>query len=165
MTLYDTLFFMKSVLSLFKNMQAFSVLVGVACGAAISLVLFSYLVPHGSHAVAMFRKYVYQTRVTQEKNRESFADLYTTHTGDMKGMDHGAMGMGDPKNPYVMGAVVSEHDFLVQMKLHHEAALVMAQQVLTVPSLSNDVRVLANGILSTQTKEIAQMTAWLNAGK
>ena len=156
---------MKTITSLFSNMQAFSVLVGMACGAALGLVLFSTLVPHGPRAISMFRKYVYQTQVQEIKNKESFSNLPAVRVMTMEGMNHGGMMMGTSSNPYIIGTVVTEHDFLVQMKLHHEAALVMAQQVLVLPNIHNNVRTLANGILSTQTKEIADMTGWLNAGK
>ena len=146
-------------------MQAFSVLIGMACGSAIGLILFSTLVPHGPQAISMFRKYASHSDKIERRNREAFNQLPAVHAMNMEGMNHVGIVAGTSSNLYIMGTVVSEHDFLVQMKLHHEAALVMAKQVLALPNIHDNVKTLANGILSTQTKEIAEMTGWLNAGK
>ena len=157
---------MKSIVAIFKNMQAFSFLVGLAWGAALGLILFCYLVPHGPKAIAMLRSYTYrmlqQEKVIQ-KNKDEFRALYASPSSQMpmSGMNHGA----HPSNPYMMSEVTSESQFLNDMVLHHEAAVIMAEQVLKLPSIRTEVRNLANSIIKAQTIEMAQMKAWSNISK
>jgi uncharacterized protein (DUF305 family) len=47
------------------------------------------------------------------------------------------------------------------MILHHESAVVMAKQVLTVPGIHTEVRTLAHQIIEAQNKEISDMKKWL----
>ena len=68
-------------------------------------------------------------------------------------------------NPYMMGKITSERQFLQQMKLHHEAAVVMAQQVLLIRTIRPEIKKLANDIVSAQTTEIRMMKDWLSAWK
>ena len=70
-----------------------------------------------------------------------------------------------PTNQYMMSKVTSEKQFLKEMKLHHEAAVTMAQQVLAVPSIRPEVRDLAKDIIATQTTEIKMMRDWITAWK
>ncbi len=49
--------------------------------------------------------------------------------------------------------------FLKEMIVHHEGAVVMAQQVLATSKRPELIK-LANDIISAQTKEIAQMKEW-----
>lgn len=62
-------------------------------------------------------------------------------------------------NPYVMSPIKSEKDFLSQMVLHHESAVIMAQDVLKL-NPSDKVKKLAEDIISAQTKEIEMMKGW-----
>ncbi len=157
---------MKSILATFKNMQTFSFLVGLAWGAALGLILFCYMVPHGPKAIAMLRLYtarmVQQEKVAQ-KNRDEFTALYASPSSQMPmpGMNHGT----HTTNPYMMNDVTSESQFLNDMILHHEAAVRMSEQVLKLPSLQIEVRNLANSIIKTQASEIAQMKTWSNLSK
>jgi uncharacterized protein (DUF305 family) len=52
--------------------------------------------------------------------------------------------------------------FLKEMIVHHEGAVVMAQQVLATSKRPELIK-LANDIISAQTKEIAQMKEWQKA--
>jgi uncharacterized protein (DUF305 family) len=149
---------MKSIINVFKNMQAFSFLVGMAFGAAIGLVLFCYMVPHGPSAIKMLQHYVMHMRKEDVKNKEAFQKLYASSTIHMQEMSKGGHGS---HNPYLMSTVTSEEQFLRDMILHQQAAVTMAQQVLTVPVIHDEVRRLANDIITTQGKEIEEMQKWI----
>lgn len=56
----------------------------------------------------------------------------------------------------------ADHDFLVMMIPHHEAAVQMAKAELQYGKDSK-VRALAEQIISAQQKEIAEMTSWLKS--
>ncbi len=81
-------------------------------------------------------------------------------TGKEETMNHEAMGHTMP-NPYIMGNVMSEEQFLKEMILHHEAAVLMAKQVLSL-NPSEKVKQLADVIVSAQAREIADMKSWLD---
>ncbi len=146
----------KEITRLFKNLKAFDFLVGMSFGAAVGLVLFCYLVPHGPKAISMLRHYSQYTQTL--KNKKVFGKMDASSTLHA-GMRNDAMDMGGI-NPYMMSSITSEKQFLHDMELHHESAVLMAQQVLTLKSLHQEVEKLANDILNAQTKEIADMKAW-----
>ncbi len=54
-----------------------------------------------------------------------------------------------------------EHAFLMEMVVHHEGAVAMAEQVLE-KSQRAELRKLAEDIIAAQTSEIAQMRQWMN---
>ena len=142
---------MKKINSLFKNIQTFSFLFGASFGAAIGLSLFSFLVPDGIKMSSLYHAKV--SKIQETRNKEEMRKLYSSRDAKI-GHDTHMMS----NNPYVMGSVTSEEQFLRDMKLHHEAAIVMSQQVLALPSLRKEVKDLASGILSAQTGEIKLMT-------
>lgn len=146
---------MKKIVEIFKNMQTFSFLVGLAWGAALGLILFSYMVPHGPKAIAMLRTYtsrMLQQEKVAQRNRDEFAALYASPSSQMP-----MQGM--------MREVTSESQFLDEMVLQHKVSVTMAEQALRLPLLRTDVRNLANAIIKTQTTEIAQMKSWSNLSK
>jgi uncharacterized protein (DUF305 family) len=51
------------------------------------------------------------------------------------------------------------------MTLHHEAAIVMANQVLLLPNLHPEVKQLAEAIIKAQTTEVTQMKLWMKMWK
>ena len=71
---------------------------------------------------------------------------------------HQVMNMNS-ENPYVMSPITSEREFISQMVLHHESAVIMAQDVLKL-NPSEKVKKLAEDIISTQSKEIEMMKNW-----
>ena len=147
-------------------MQAFSMLVGMAFGATLGLILFCYMVPHGLHAIAMLQHYSMAMNGQDKRNKADFRALYASTTTIMPYMNHGKnMGTGVLGNPYMMKDITSEKQFLEEMKLHHESAVAMAKQVLTLPSIHKEVKNLANDIIRAQTSEIKMMTDWVNAWK
>jgi uncharacterized protein (DUF305 family) len=84
----------------------------------------------------------------------------------MAGMNHSSMSMDsmmeDMKNA-LKGKEGDEFDkeFLNQMIVHHEGAVVMAQDVLE-KSKRKELINLANEIISAQNKEIEMMKNWQN---
>lgn len=54
---------------------------------------------------------------------------------------------------------VFDQAFIKEMIIHHEGAIIMAQQVLHTSTRPELIK-LANDIISAQTNEIAQMKAW-----
>jgi uncharacterized protein (DUF305 family) len=122
------------------------------------------MVPHGPKAIAMLRHYTAHMRGEQkiaQKNRDDFQSLYMNHGTGTMAMNHD---MGTP-NPYVMSTVMSEKQFLQDMTLHHEAAIVMANQVLLLPNLHPEVKQLAEAIIKAQTTEVTQMKLWMKMWK
>ena len=55
--------------------------------------------------------------------------------------------------------------FLNDMVLHHEDAVRMAHQVLGLVGISENVKKLAESIISSQSAEISLMNEWLEASK
>ena len=149
--------YMKSVLEVFRKLDGLSILVGMLLGAAVGLVLFSLLVPNGKTVIGFYHHKMGEVR--NGKQHTEMVKLYGDDAGDMGHMMNMSNGQNS-SNPYMMSDVVSEEQFLHDMVLHHEAALIMARQVLALPSLHSEVRNLANAILNTQTKEITDMKAW-----
>ena len=91
--------------------------------------------------------------------------------GDMEGMDHGDGGMEGMSD---MEGMMSEDDlseledatgteasrlFLEKMIAHHEGAVAMARVPLG-ESRDPDIRRMAQAVIDTQTREIAEMKAW-----
>jgi uncharacterized protein (DUF305 family) len=72
---------------------------------------------------------------------------------DMSGMDHGAM--ADSEAPY-------DAQFIDSMIAHHEGAVAMANQVLQEAERA-ELKTLAEGIITAQTAEIAQLREWRDA--
>lgn len=151
----------KELISMFKNMQAFSFIIGIIFGSFVGLALFLYLVPAGPKAIAMLRHYRAHMSDKQQRNNAAIAMLYASSTTGQP-TDHRHMMMTGKGNPYMMSPVISEKQFLNDMILHHEAALVMANQVLAISTISPEVKQLANDILKTQKREIIDMKVWKN---
>jgi uncharacterized protein (DUF305 family) len=91
-----------------------------------------------------------------EQNRTEFRKLYDDKTMQVPGMNHD---MHDT-NPYMMKPVTSEKQFLEDMVLHHDAAITMANQVLNLPNIHQEVKALAEAIIKAQSTEIMQMKEW-----
>lgn len=142
---------LKSIIAVLKKLDGLSVLVGMLVGSAIGLMLFSYMVPGGEKMIGLYHHAV--AKQISAKNTEAF----TTH---MSGNGSHAM-ENMASNPYVMNPIRSEKQFLEEMKLHHEAAIVMAEQVLTLPQIHKEVKALAEAIIKAQKQEVESMSLWL----
>jgi uncharacterized protein (DUF305 family) len=73
-----------------------------------------------------------------------------TMTGDMPGMDHGAM---------APGAVPYDAQFIDSMIIHHEGAITMAKQALEEAERP-EIKTLAEAIVTAQEQEITQLRSW-----
>ena len=118
-----------------------SLVFGMIAGVFVALAIFSFLVPNGVDMIRVF-------------NLERVSKI--NKNGDMS-MEHNI-------NPYMMSEIKSEKQFLQDMKLHHDAAIVMSQQLLKLNPRA-ELKKLANDIISAQTTEIKMMTDWLNLWK
>ena len=67
-------------------------------------------------------------------------------------------------NAELEGKTGDEFDkaFLTEMIMHHEGAVDMAEAALE-DAKHQEIKTMANAIISAQTSEIAQMKAWLKA--
>ena len=130
---------MKNIIRHLKTVDMFSFLIGVAVSLALLFLL--SLGTMGKSSTIEDTTNVEKHEVTKE----------------------GSTQMGT--NPYMMGKITSERQFLQQMKIHHEAAVTMAQQVLLIRTIRPEIKKLANDIISAQTTEIRMMKDWLAAWK
>lgn len=126
----------------FQNLNFKGVLIGLIIGAFVSLFIFSALVPSG---VDMIRVYNMKRYYNMRNN-----DVVVNHM------------MG---NQYMMdGGITSEKEFVEEMIKHHEAAVIMSQEVLKLNPRAK-VKKLAEDIISAQTSEINMMKEWLKNWK
>jgi hypothetical protein len=125
---------------LFSTVDAKSLVIGAILGVGVGLYMFSLLVPSG---IDMIRVYNLK-RFQNAKNNTVMIGEESSHT----------------MNPYNMGKITSEKQFIQEMVKHHEAAVTMAQQVLLLNPRA-EVKKLANDIISAQTSEITMMKQWL----
>ena len=72
----------------------------------------------------------------------------------MPGMDHGNMDHSTPMT-------LTDVEFIDGMIIHHEGAIVMATEALTMAEVP-EVRELAERIVAAQGPEVAELTAWRN---
>jgi uncharacterized protein (DUF305 family) len=128
---------MKTIIRHLKTVDVFSLLIGVG----LTLVVFTLL--------SYYRGQVSDAHMADgHMMKEEVSKVGTTQM---------------MKNPYMMGKITSERQFLQEMKLHHESAVQMAQQVLLLQSLHPEVKKLANDIITAQTTEIKMIKDWLAA--
>lgn len=92
------------------------------------------------------------------------ANQHMMQDGSM--MHNSTMGMGDAMSGMMAGLYGKTGDefdraFLLEMIMHHEGAVVMAQAALR-DAKHQEIKDMANDIISAQTREINQMREWLN---
>jgi uncharacterized protein (DUF305 family) len=122
---------------------------GIAIGGAVMRILTP--VPAAAQ-MSMHGESCEQMHAAMEKKMRSAADR--AYMQSMTSM-HDAMATAK-----VTGN--ADHDFLVMMIPHHEAAVQMAKAELQYGKDAK-VRTLAQQIISAQEKEIAEMTSWLKS--
>ena len=144
---------MKNITSYFKEIQAFSFVTGAVSSVLVCLVLFNILVPTRYRA-SMFNQQI-------EKNQSEKGLMYGNNKSDTTANHQMMM----TNNPYTMTKITSEKQFLKEMMLHHESAIIMAQQALLIKGIRPEVKALANNIISAQTTEIRMMKDWIAAWK
>lgn len=140
-----------------KKIDGFSVVIGMTFGAAIALVLFSFMVPNGKRMIGFYQYKM--ASIKAERNEKEMQKIYGNEMKDSNTMNHEMQAT----NPYMMASVTSEGQFLKEMKLHHEQAVVMATQVLSLQNIRPEVRELALSIIATQNSEIKKMLDWIRA--
>lgn len=124
--------------------------IGVALGIGIGMYVFAWFVPNAAESMRMH-----------------YANKRMEHTGKdivfiKSGMIHS---MGSHAGVTMSMPVMSETQFLNDMVLHHEDAVRMAHQVLGLVGVSENVKKLAESIISSQSAEISLMKEWLEASK
>jgi hypothetical protein len=154
---------MKNIISLFKNLESFSFLIGMMFGSALGLVLFSYLVPGGTRMIGMYRSNKLNTMII--RNQQAMQDLYPDANQATDTPRVIQQATRSSYNPYVVGRVTSERQFLEQMKLHHEADVLMATQLLLLTTSHPETKTLAKNIISEQTTELKMLRDWLISWK
>jgi uncharacterized protein (DUF305 family) len=88
---------------------------------------------------------------------EAAAGMPTAMPSSMAGMDHGTMpGTGAADAPY-------DAQFIDSMIAHHQGAIDMAEQVLAEPEARQELKTLAENIITAQEAEIEQMRQWREA--
>ncbi len=98
-------------------------------------------------------------------NKNLGADEHMMGNGMM--MHNNSMGMSDAMDDMMQGLAGKTGDefdkaFLAEMIMHHEGAVVMAESALQ-NAKHEEIKTMANAIISAQTTEIQQMKAWENA--
>ena len=115
-----------------KKVNFWNLFIGIVIGFGVGVYALNALIPNSNEVLRMYR----MDKQSIQEDR----------------MMHG--------NPYMMTRITTEKQFLEEMISRHEAAIVMAQQVLAITS-SVDIKKLANDIISAQTVEIKTMRDWL----
>lgn len=121
-----------------KKIDFWNLFIGIAIGVGMGVWVLNALVPDANQLIQMYHHD--RKSVTEEK------------------ASHGS------HNAYMMGDVTSEKQFVSEMVKHHEAAVMMARQVLTL-SPRAEIKKLADDIIYTQTTEIKIMRDWLASWK
>ena len=82
----------------------------------------------------------------------------------MSGMNHGMQGEMDAMMSALEGKTADEFDktFLSEMIMHHQGAVEMAEAALK-SAKHEEIKTMANTIISAQTIEIKQMQDWQKA--
>jgi uncharacterized protein (DUF305 family) len=76
-------------------------------------------------------------------------------------MSDGTMMGGDMGGMHDMGMMVgSEREFIMGMIPHHEEAVATAKEVVARGGSTREIKALAEGIITAQEKEIADMKTW-----
>lgn len=137
------------------------------------------MIPHHEGAIAMAS--AASARSTDPRIQELAQEIVAAQTGEIEkmqewyedwygrapveSMGHGGMHMQGMEGDLEALDNASDFDteFLRQMIVHHETAVMMAQ-MLESGTARQEMRTLAGEIIASQTREIAQMRDWL-AGK
>ena len=149
-------------------MQSNSKVALVGAGALIIGVLLGYIFFYVVHEDA---DHTYG-KMHSDDTREKMDDMYETEYGSMMGANTHTDSDGHGTQDGAMGAMMNalegkagdEFDmaFLSEMIVHHEGAVVMAQQALRVAQ-HQEIKDLAIAIITAQNKEIADMKTWQDA--
>lgn len=106
-----------------------------------------------------------QNDITPSTSQTTSDGMHTMPDGQMMNNNVETMSMADmmaSMNAELKGKTGDEFDraFLTEMIMHHQGAVEMAKLALT-NAKHQEIKDLANAIISAQNKEIADMTRWL----
>ena len=137
---------MKKYFHAIHNKVSFwNLFIGIVIGFGVGVYALNALIPNADQSIRMYR-----------------LDRASRESGTM--MVHGNMMYGSANTTYMaggmMGGVTTERQFVEEMIMHHQAAVIMAQRVLTL-NPRDEVKKLANDIISAQSAEIKMMQDWL----
>lgn len=125
--------------TIFAKLNFWNLFIGITLGVGVSVLLFSALVPSGADMITLYH-------LKDGAHMDGNGNIMTEATSS-----HGSMSMT---------TITSEKQFLQEMITHHEAAVTMSTQALTL-RLHPEVATLAKNIISAQTTEIKMMKDWL----
>jgi uncharacterized protein (DUF305 family) len=74
--------------------------------------------------------------------------------------DDDSSGMGSMHDMHGMGSATTERSFIEEMIPHHQEAIDTAKQVIARGGTTPEIKKLAEGIVTAQEKEIADMKSW-----
>lgn len=131
-------------------------------GAAIGLALFSYLVPSGPKMIGMYRS----SRLSKmaEYNQNTIQDMGTT-IASTTGLTTVSNKTLTTCSGYATPKITSEKQFLQLMKSHHETDILMATQMVLLPTMHPETKTLAKNIINEQNTELKMLRDWLAAWK
>ncbi|MEY2665372.1 MAG: hypothetical protein RLZZ480_477 [Candidatus Parcubacteria bacterium] len=89
-------------------------------------------------------------------SKDSDEGMHRMHDGSMMANDTSRGGMMQ----HGMMMVTSEKEFITEMIPHHQEAIDTAKEVLARGGTTPEVKTLAEGIVTAQEKEIADMKSW-----
>ena len=122
-----------------KKIDFWNLFIGIVIGFGVGIWVMNALVPDANQLIQMYHH-----------DRKSVTEDKTSRHGS--------------HNAYMMTNVTSEKQFVSEMVKHHEAAVMMARQVLTL-SPRAEIKKLADDIIYAQTTEIKIMNDWLASWK
>lgn len=124
---------------------------GIAIGVGVGMFFFSLLVPGAPQLIKMYNVNRIEQRMAMHRSMSS------------QGGNTSVMYMPIASNSNMF--INNENQFLVAMISHHEDAVRMSHQVLSIKGISDNVKTLAEGIIDSQSAEISIMQGWLKAKK
>jgi hypothetical protein len=143
-----------------KNIDNVSMLVGIVVGSGLSLVIVGFILSSNG-AFSLLGTTVVRENISMGHDMDDMDTSEMKKSSSVGSHQTPQAHIVTGSNPYMMSPITSEKQFLKDMKLHHEAAVVMAQEVLKVKNIHVEVRTLANNIISAQTTEIKMMKDWI----
>ncbi len=152
---------------------------GSAMGQNIDQHFIVQMIPHHEGAIAMAKIALTRSKrpeilslangiiEAQEKENKDMRAWYASWFGSAPPSGHsGMMHMdGMSGNTDTLSSVSDaqfDREFIEQMIPHHEMAIMMAQ-MLQASTQRSEMKVLANNIITSQTREIEMMRSWLKS--